>query len=453
MGEDGVAADGATPRYDSHPVVDVVVLGAGISGLVSASVLFEQGAQRIVVLDEYDHVGGNHIDRTYDGYTYDIGSLIFQDDSPLLAHFPELLPLYVPIEPAWARLNPQGVVTHYPFSIRDDVLAAGPVECVRMVASALAGRARRRRQANVRDFAEHLLGARFVERSGLGHYMQRLCGLPPEEIDLEFAHTRLQWLEQEASLPNLARRVLRSWTGDPEAPSRNRQLVRPREGYGHLYEPAVRNLVARGATFSLGAELHRVRKVGNDYEVEAERGRVRTRRIVSTIPIERTLELCGLEPPGRPLPTVTLVSLFFSIRGDRGFGPPILYNFSREGAWKRVTVHSDFYGEHEGREFFTAEVMGRETGDAVDVAERDFREHCRANGLFRGDLRLEGSHVLENAYPIYTQGSGQRARDAIRALRDFGLESLGRQGGFQYQPTARASTVEAENVLRRRPST
>ncbi len=170
---------------------DAVVLGAGISGLVSASVLLGQGARDVVVLDEYDHVGGNHIDRSIGDYTFDIGSLIFQDDSPLLAHFPELLPRYVPIEPSWARLNPQGLVTHYPFSIRDDVVSAGPVEVLRMGASAVAGRIGRRRQRDVRDFTEHLLGARFVERSGLGHYMERLCGRPPEEIDLEFAHNRL----------------------------------------------------------------------------------------------------------------------------------------------------------------------------------------------------------------------------------------------------------------------
>src|SRR4051812_41254277 len=71
------------PRGDGSSIRDAIVLGAGISGLVSASVLLGQGAQEIVILDEYDHVGGNHIDRSIGDYTFDIGSLIFQDDSPL----------------------------------------------------------------------------------------------------------------------------------------------------------------------------------------------------------------------------------------------------------------------------------------------------------------------------------------------------------------------------------
>jgi len=72
---------------------EVIVLGAGISGLVAASVLLKQGCQNVLVVDEYAHIGGNHIDRSIGGYTFDIGSLIFQDDSPLLVHLPEILPL------------------------------------------------------------------------------------------------------------------------------------------------------------------------------------------------------------------------------------------------------------------------------------------------------------------------------------------------------------------------
>src|SRR5712691_4860596 len=106
----------------------VIVLGAGISGLVSASILLKEGHENILVVDEYGHIGGNHIDCSIGDYTFDIGSFIFQDDSPLLAHLPELLPLYLPISPSWGRLNPQGVVTQYPISLKEDLIAAGPFE-------------------------------------------------------------------------------------------------------------------------------------------------------------------------------------------------------------------------------------------------------------------------------------------------------------------------------------
>jgi hypothetical protein len=141
------------------------------------------------------------------------------------------------------------------------------------------------------------------------------------------------------------------------------------------------------------------------------------------------------------LPTVTLVSLFYSFAGDRGYAESILYNFSHQGAWKRLTTYSDFYGRTEAREFFAVKVIGDQVESPVERAAEDFRTQTAQNRLFVGDLRLEGSLVLTQAYPIYTDGAGDRADRAIANLREFGLESFGRQGGFQfqYQPTARVS--------------
>ena len=444
--------------HDEHSArgahYDAVVIGAGISGLVSASVLLQEGAERVLVIDEYSGVGGNHIDRSYGEYTYDIGSLVFQDDSPLLEHFPEILPRYLPIDPSWGRINPQGQVTKYPFSVKDDLLGAGPVECLRLLLSASYGRVRRRPLRNARDYAERWLGARFLARSGLGAYMERFCGLPADLVDLEFAEKRMHWIAERASLRGLAEKltVLVRHGYRRAAKGFNTQLARPREGFAHLYAPAVARLEQRGVTFLLGQRLERLSHEDGSFALRTTRQVITADRIVSTIPVEHALELCRLQTGADRLPTVDLISLFFSFEGGRGFPQPILYNFSRTGAWKRLTVHSDFYGRVAGREYFTVEVLGGAVDGSVVVAEDDFRRHVRDNGLFDGDLTLEGSHVLSHAYPLYTRGSGQVARHAVQALREFGVESLGRQGAFQYQPTARQSTLEAQEALAaRRP--
>jgi hypothetical protein len=170
--------------------------------------------------------------------------------------------------------------------------------------------------------------------------------------------------------------------------------------------------------------------------------------VVSTIPLERIQNLCGL-PSDEKLLTVTLISLFFSFLGDRGFKDCILYNFSHTGAWKRLTVYSDFYGKSVGREFFAVEVNADHVSSSVETAEQDFRRHVSENGLFVGDLKLEGSHIVSNAYPVYTEKADEKAAMAIAALRGFGIESFGRQGGFDYQPTARVSTLQVEAALGR----
>ena len=70
-------ADSTLDDTGTTEAFDAVVLGAGISGLVSAAVLNEQGYRRVLVIDEFDKYGGNHIDCTIGPYTFDIGSLIF----------------------------------------------------------------------------------------------------------------------------------------------------------------------------------------------------------------------------------------------------------------------------------------------------------------------------------------------------------------------------------------
>src|SRR5436305_7552088 len=45
--------------HDALPIF----LGAGITGIVSASILHDLGCRRIAVIDEFPNLGGNHIDR------------------------------------------------------------------------------------------------------------------------------------------------------------------------------------------------------------------------------------------------------------------------------------------------------------------------------------------------------------------------------------------------------
>jgi hypothetical protein len=429
-------ADALAERYD------VIVLGAGVSGLVSASVLLKQGCKAVVVVDEYENVGGNHIDRAVGDYTFDIGSFIFQDDSPLLAHLPELLPLYVPINPSWGRLNPQGVVTQYPISIKDDLIAAGPLEWLRTMLSVFFARIFCRQLRNAKDFARYWIGARLLHRSGLENYMRRFYGLPAEEIDLKFAESRMLWLKEHATLRNYFRR----WFASRSSSVSNKQLARPREGFTYLYQGAVQRLERSGVTFVMSAKIQGLQKRDDVFFLDIEGRRVASRRVISTIPLDRIQGLCDVPNQERYL-TVTLISLFFSFSGDRGFEYSILYNFLVDGAWKRLTVYSDFYGQVADREYFTVEVNADLVSGSVETAEQDFRRTVSKNGLFVGDLKLEGSHIVSNAYPIYTNNAGEKAAQAIAALRKMGIESFGRQGGFEYQPTARVSTLSAEVAL------
>lgn len=428
---------------DGEARFDAIVLGAGISGLVSASVLGQQGL-RVLLIDEYDHIGGNHIAFSINGYTFDVGSLIFQDDSPLLEHFPELLSRYVAIDPSWGKLSPQGSVTKYPISVRDDILAAGPVVWLRIAVSLVTARLYFRKMCNARDFARFWMGAYLMHRTGLDTYMRRFYGTRAEDIDLELARKRMLWIPEHASVLNTLRKLIRPRRNN-SGPT-NTQMVRPAEGFQPLYQLAADRLASYGVKIVKGVKLQTLSKLGDHYRLTTDRGNFVAKRTISTIPVNRAVALCGM-PHGQVLPTIDLITLYFSFSGERGFHHQIMYNFSHSGAWKRLTVYSDFYGKAHDREYFAVEVIGGEINNNIALAEQDFRRHVSANGLFRGDLRLESSQLLTQAYPIYRHGAAGKSEQAIAALRDFGVESFGRQGGFNYQSTARVSTLEAEAAL------
>jgi Flavin containing amine oxidoreductase len=297
---------------------------------------------------------------------------------------------------------------------------------------------------NARDFAQYWLGARFLHRSGLGNYMERFYGSPPETIDIKFAEKRMLGISENARLRTHVRKLLR------RAPPRvkNTQLARPREGFAALYRPAVERLQAQGVSFALGARMHALRKdAGGVFTLDTGSSLSKARRVVSTIPLDHIRQLCGLGREEK-LGSVTLITLFYSFEGDRRFKQSVLYNFSYLGSWKRLTVYSDFYGRHRGREFFAVEVNAQHVGGDTAIADRDFRAHVASNGLFQGDLRLEGRHALAHAYPIYVDNAQENLDSTIAALRAFGVESIGRQGAFEYQPTARDTTLKAEAALR-----
>ena len=120
-------------------------------------------------------------------------------------------------------------MTEYPFSVKDDLLAAGAVECVRILASAIAARVRRRPLRHALDFGQHWIGPRLMRRSGLESYMERFFRRPADMIDLEFAEKRMLWISEHASLANLRRRFIRVPGRRAVSGPTNQQLARARD--------------------------------------------------------------------------------------------------------------------------------------------------------------------------------------------------------------------------------
>jgi protoporphyrinogen oxidase len=431
--QEDVACEGTSTEWDA------IILGAGISGLVSAQILLAQGLTRILVIDGYRHVGGNHLDSHIGPFTFDLGSLIFFENTPFFEYFPELVTDYVPIEISLGRLTPAGRISTYPISVKDDVLAAGLIEISLLICSFLKARLFSSRPKNAAEFARYWIGHRFFHSSGLSSYMERFYGVAAEQIELDFAEKRMTWISDAAAIkPRIKKLFVRS-----PPYKKVRALVRPQSGFAVVYSKAQASLEARGVRFILGTEIDGIAKQPANLMVTAGDQRFVSSRVIGTIPLRKMLGLAKIADAPE-LMSVALASLFFSFSGKRGFSHCILYNFTNSGRWKRLTMFSDFYGPRENREYFTVEVNMRSADEPAAELVEDFLRDVSDKGLFAGDLRSEGTRITGSAYPVYTKGATHSAEDAIARLRSFGVEAHGRQGGFDYLQ----STVAVTHAVR-----
>ncbi len=247
------------------------------------------------------------------------------------------------------------------------------------------------------------------------------------------------WIANYASVPSLVRRFLTSLTRPESLRPTNRQLARPPQGFAHLYGPAVRRLEDHGVGFMLCATGKSLRKVGSEFHLDLGDRIVVAKRVVSTIPLDHALTLCDI-PIEKRLPTVTLLSLFFSFSGARRFDNSILYNFDYAGAWKRLTMYSDFYGQVDDREYFAVEVIAARAQGCAEEAERDFRRHATERSV--GRRAAAGRHV----------SAPQRLPDLYRGRRGPGRSGgrgLGQLGESSRSAVRADSNISRPPVLRR----
>ena len=100
---------------------DVIVIGAGVSGLTTALALSKEG-KKVLVLEKEDYIGG--VCRSYkvEGYTVDTGPHIITrlDSGPmrvLMDRYFEVTPNFVPFGKYYLRINNQ--IKEFPWSVKD----------------------------------------------------------------------------------------------------------------------------------------------------------------------------------------------------------------------------------------------------------------------------------------------------------------------------------------------
>lgn len=434
IGEPAKAVLPAAANYD------VVLLGAGISGLTLAYD-FAKAGQSVLLADEYGTAGGNHISVDIDRRSFDIGAIFFWSDYPQFQMFPALSELVVPVQWSLQRITPDATVARYPVDLRADLLDRPLRHKARMAADLLRSRLGGQSRRSALTFLEYHLGARLMEDSGILNYVERFYGLPADEISHEFAKSRMRPVEEATSLKGLTSKSFRTILGSRQHLSSEQCIARPKAGFAAYYDAAIGQLHGMGVETRFGVQLEWDRTASPAHALRIDASPVSAPRVISTMPLSQTASLAGIDTQEAPR-SKGLHTLFCQFRGERGFDALILYNFHKAGRWKRLTMHSDYYGPADGWEYMSVEVTAASPAELPEDLFSDFRSTVRAFGLFDGEMELMGHRHTGFAYPVYDHDSARRRDVLSDAVTQAGIEIAGRQGRFQYLPTS-ADTVRS----------
>ncbi|GAB5455407.1 MAG: hypothetical protein Hens2KO_16360 [Henriciella sp.] len=448
MSHDMSQADSTNLEEQSKAHYDIVVMGAGMTGLTLAYELNQIGL-KVCVLEEYETAGGNHISDNIDGMSFDIGAIFHWSNGLLFKMFPGLLSESVPVHWRTDRINPDGEVRSYPYEIKSELLSKPISEIVQTFASLLKNRIFPPKKTSAEAFLHHYLGKELTRSSGIERYVERFYGLHPRDVSYDFARARMFHIVQGTSVSRrIAHIFSKLFKNTPTAPQ-SRCLARPVQGFPYFYQIAIDQLRADGVTVKLNCETQKIEKHSSGFKVSNEFEQISSDRLFNTIPLEHVAEKVGIKTSAIPT-SLQLYSLYFKFKGELGFEGPILYNFQREGLWKRLTLHSQYYGSVDGWSYFSVETTVH-LDDCKDLqaCEDDFRDSIRNVDILNGELKLVGHRQTDFAYPLYEHNVSARRQSIIEQLEALGIESAGRQGRFEYLPVTYYAVVSAKDAIER----
>ena len=369
----------------------------------------------------------------------------------LVAPGPSATATWLPVEVTTGRVTPAAAVHTYPIDVKAELLSLPFFQKVTIAADVIYHKLFHRKRETVRDFALQYLGQRLFKQTGLEVFFERFCGRPADEIVYSFAQWRMRWITRRASIRGIlatAMAKLRDRFSPAKTPDQG--YARPQAGFDAMYAPMIQQLEAAGVRFVFDAGLSGLQRRDPGFEVSGKAGEWHGDRLLNTMPLAVTGALAGRPELAAPHSS-RMITLFCRFKGARNFPHTVFYNFHPDGAWKRLTMHSDYYGQADGWEYFSAECTITGTLSTADELFTDFRTNTQSLGLFDGDLELAGHLETDFAYPVLDATSVTDKDRLMAELGAMGIEGFGRQGAFEYIASSNLAIELAQNATKADP--
>lgn len=423
--------------------IKIAILGGGVTGVTLAKELSKSSKFEIDLIEKSSSLGGFHRNFEVGGLKYDIGAFTFNQGHNLFKSFPGIIDLYQPTKNNFGSIVGKNSLDSYPCTLKGYIkhngLKSFILTCLEVPFSKLIYW----RRNNIPSFVQYYIGKNAYHKTGLKNYIERLYQVSDQDIDIQFATKRLSCIKNTGSLRKILKKRLKG-KKDFLAPSVLKSVyVRPKEGFSKIYDTLHQRLINNGVCIKLNSQIKSIRKITSEakaqFEVELLEETKVYDEVVSTIPIPVVSELIG-QPLKRKFDSISLLTLFYRFNGDTKHNHNVLHNFTLEGAWKKITTFSQYYGKHEGDDYFSVEItMDPDIEPDIAKQQQQFEAHVTSLGLYQGEFKLQSSLVTKNAYPVYLRENVDEVLRVKHELKAWGLYLAGRQGEFDYLNSSDAS--------------
>ena len=413
----------------------VAIIGGGLTGVVLAGRLAEKESFSVELFEKSSCLGGLHKSVTFKNMVFDIGPFVFPDPYIFLEVFPSVNRFFIPFQPELSVITPNNKFDKYPMSIKGYLKHNGYLVFLRSVIDLIVARFKYWKRSDVSSFARYYTGDLIYELSGLKYYIQRFYGLPDTEIDLQFASQRLRGIKDFTPYNY----ILYLWKRLFGLTKRdlNLSIIRSAEGFTAIYDHIYNVLRERNVNLTMNANIQSVQKDKNKFVLSVNNTVKHFDYVISTIPISDMVRLIGADTT-ISFSCIHLYSIFYV--GKISSSSCVIFNHTSHGRWKRITVFSRFYGQIDGRDYFTVEITTEKTDiETQKTLRQEFEKHAHEIELFPVAPEYLGSLITKNAYPLYRKGIDKNLEEARHTLSSNGIRHIGRQGNFEYLFSGNAS--------------
>ena len=279
----------------------IVVIGAGISGLTTAYLLFKEGFD-VIVLEQKDKVGGSIETVSEDGYLFDRGPNSGLETTPLIQQLVKDLNL----ADQFVYANREG---NKRYILKNEQLQALPMSPpaflktklfsnkakLRLFAEPFIGKSKDGYYQSIAEFVTRRLGKEFLDYA-INPFVAGVYAGRPEELSVKSAFPKLYALEEEyGGLIIGTIKSMRKRKKSKEVSKQSAKMFSFKDGMKVLPEAIANEL---GNRVSTGVEVVSVRKTGEEnYGVTYRDGKQNLTLladiVLSTIPAYKAADLFG----------------------------------------------------------------------------------------------------------------------------------------------------------------